>query len=267
MRVYGRIFKTKILEQLHYKSAYISGILCQVCFGIMHVFLYVAFYENGVPQNFSLNQMITYLWLTQAFFAMFHYGDSCKKAISFEIVSGNVCYQLLKPINLYNLWLAEVWFTGVSMALVRCIPLRLFAIIIPGGRGRSLPVSIFAFLLFLVSIVLSSLLIAIIKMFAYIMVLYTLDPRGVFNITYSLCGFLGGMIIPLPLFPDYIQKIFYFLPFRYVGDLPFRIYIGDTHIQSAIIQIGIQIVWIISLYFVGKLILNKKSQKLVVQGG
>lgn len=267
MRVYGRIFKTKILEQLHYKSSYISGIICQLCFGLMHILLYVAFYENGVPQDFSLNQMITYVWLTQAFFAMFYYGDFCKKAISFEIVSGNVCYQLLKPINLYNLWLAEVWFTGVSMAMVRCVPLLLLAIIIPGGLGISLPVSIFAFLLFIISAVLSSLLIAIIKMFAYILVLYTLDPRGVFNITHSVCGFLGGMIIPIPLFPDYIQKIFYFLPFRYVSDLPFRIYIGNTPIQSAMIQIGIQVAWIIGLYFWGKLILNKKSQKLVVQGG
>ena len=104
-------------------------------------------------------------------------------------------------------------------------------------------------------------------MFAYIIVLYTLDPRGVFNITYSLFGFLGGLVIPIPLFPEFMQNIFNFLPFRYVGDLPYKIYIGYTPISTALWQIGIQIIWIIGLYTIGKLILTSKSKKLVVQGG
>lgn len=267
MRVYGRIFKTKLLEQLHYKGSYISGVICQIAFGFMHILLYMAFFENGVPQDFSLPQMVTYVWLGQAFFTMFHYGDSCKKQISFEIVNGNVCYQLIKPINLYNLWLGEVWFTGISMAIVRCLPLLIFASLLPLGFGLSLPVSFLAFVLFIISIIFGSLLIAVIKMFAYILVLYTLDPRGVFNITYSLFGFLGGLVIPIPLFPEFMQNIFNFLPFRYVGDLPYKIYIGYTPISTALWQIGIQIIWIIGLYTIGKLILTSKSKKLVVQGG
>lgn len=267
MKTYSTIFKIKLQEQLHYKGSYISGVLCQIGFGFMHILLYLAFFENGVPQDFSVSQMVTYVWLTQAFFAMFHYGDSCKKHISNEIVSGNVCYQLIKPINLYNLWLAEVWFTGISMALVRCIPLLLFASILPGGYGLVLPVSILAFVLFLLSLILGSLLIAVIKMFAYILVLYTLDPRGVFNITYSLFGFLAGLVIPIPLFPSNIQRAFDFLPFRYVGDLPYKIYIGYISIPTALWQIAIQIVWIVSLFVIGKLILNQKSKELVVQGG
>lgn len=267
MKTYSKIFKTKLQEQLHYKGSYISGVLCQIGFGFMHILLYLAFFENGVPQDFSIPQMVTYVWLGQAFFAMFHYGDNCKKHISNEIVTGNVCYQLIKPINLYNLWLAEVWFTGVSMAIVRCIPLLIFAAVLPAGFGLTLPTSTPAFILFVISIILGSLLIAVIKMFAYIMILYTLDPRGVFNITYSLCGFLAGLVIPIPLFPASIQKIFDFLPFRYVGDLPYKIYIGYIPIYTALWQIGIQIIWIVSLFIIGKLILNAKSKKLVVQGG
>ena len=267
MRVYRRIFKTKLLEQLHYKGSYISGVICQIAFGLMYIMLYMAFFENGVPQDFSLSQMVAYVWLGQAFFAMFHYGDNCKKRISFEIVNGNICYQLIKPINLYDMWLGEVWFTGISMALVRSIPLLIFASILPYGLGLSLPVSIIAFVLFLISLILGSLLISVIKMFAYIAVLYTLDPRGIFNITYSLFGFLGGLIIPIPLFPESMQKVFNYMPFRYVGDLPYKIYIGYTPIYTALFQILIQAIWIVVLYLVGKLILNQKSKKLVVQGG
>lgn len=267
MRVYRRLFKTNLMEELQYKGSYISGVICQIAFGLMYILLYTAFFEQGVPQDFALSQMVSYVWLGQAFFAMFNYGDLCKKQITGEIMSGNVGYQLIKPINLYDLWLGHVWFAGVTKAIVRCAPLLTFAFLLPSGFGLSLPVTFLNFLLFALSLIFGSLLIAVIKMFAYILSLYTLDARGVFAIIYSIFGFLGGLIIPLPLLPQGIQTVLNCLPFRYVADLPYRIYIGNVDLLTALWQVGIQALWIVALLIIGRVVLTKKSQKLVVQGG
>ena len=267
MRIFKRIFKTNLLEELQYKGAYISGIICQFAFGFMYIMLYTAFFENGVPQSFSLTQMVSYVWLGQAFFAMFTYFDINKNDITQPIVNGNVCYQLVKPINLYNFWLFQVISKSIAKALVRCVPLILVTSLLPAGWGLSLPVSPLAFLLFVVSLIFGCLLISIIKMLIYLMIMYTLDAKGVFSLALAIFGFLGGAIIPIPLFPSILQNILNFLPFRYVSDLPYRIYIGNIDTLSALWQIGIQILWIIGLYLLGKALIYKKSKKIEIQGG
>ena len=256
MRTFRKIFKTNMLEELQYKGAYISGIICQFAFGFMYILLYQAFFESGVPQNFNASQMVSYVWLGQAFFAMFSYFDLNKNEITRPIINGNVSYQLIKPVNIYDFWFKQVLTRSIAKTIVRSIPLITITFLLPAGFGLGLPVTIWNFLLFALSVVFGCLLMATIKMFAYIFVLYTLDAKGVFALVMSIFGFLGGSIIPIPL-----------LPFRYVSDLPYRIYIGNLDLTTALWQIGVQIVWIVALYLLGKFILNKKSKKLVVQGG
>ncbi len=267
MRTFGKIFKTNMLEEIQYKGAYISGIICQFAFGFMYIILYMAFFEGGVPQDFSHSQMVSYVWLGQAFFAMFTYFDLNKNEITNPIVNGNVSYQLIKPLNLYDYWLKQVLSKSITKTIVRSIPLILITSLLPAGFGLGLPVSLPAFLLFLLSAMLGCILIATIKMLAYLMVLYTLDSKGVFALALSIFGFLGGSVIPIPLFPESIQNILNFLPFRYVSDLPYRIYIGNVDLTTSLWQIGVQILWIVGLYVIGKILLNRKSKKLVVQGG
>lgn len=267
MRTFRKIFKTNMMEELQYKGAYISGVLCQFAFGFMYIILYMAFFENGVPQDFNLTQMVSYVWLGQAFFAMFSYSDVNKNEITYPILNGNVCYQLIKPLNLYDYWFKQILTRSITKTIVRAIPLLVITFLLPAGYGLGLPVSIWNFLLFAISLVLGCILMATIKMFIYLLVLYTMDAKGVFSLIYAIFGFLGGSIIPLPLLPQSLQNILNFMPFRYVSDLPYRIYIGNIDITTSLWQIGIQVLWIILLFIVGKLLLNRKSKKLVVQGG
>ena len=83
----------------------------------------------------------------------------------------------------------------------------------------------------------------------------------------AIGSLLSGGVVPIPMMPKAVQTVLNFFPFRYVSDLPYRIYIGNINGLDALIQIGIQIAWTIGLIIVGKLIMNRKLKKLVVQGG
>ena len=267
MKIFGKFLKINILEEMQYKATFISGIICQFAFGFMYLFLYIAFFENGVPQNFNQSQMASYIWLGQAFFAMFNYGDLCKKEISQPIMTGNVSYQLLKPINIYDHWYWQTLAKAVAKMLLRFFPIVLVASLLPSGFNLSLPASWGHFGVFALSLVLGCMLMAAVKMIIYTISAYALDAKGVFAICYAIFGFLGGSLIPLPMLPVSIQKVLNFFPFRYISDLPYRVYIGNLTIKESLIQTAIQAAWLVVLVVVCRIILTRKSRKMIVQGG
>ena len=69
------------------------------------------------------------------------------------------------------------------------------------------------------------------------------------------------------MLPSYLQKISDILPFRYVSDFPFRLYIGNISTNEVFIGIIVQLVWIIILVSIGYLLLKKALKKAVIQGG
>lgn len=226
----------------------------------------MAFYEtNGSPDNFTLSQMATYIWLQQAFFSLFYYYDTHKETTR-QIVSGDIAYKLIKPISIYNNWFMEFSTSNYSKLVLRALGIFLVTPFLP-VIGLTGPASVEGFILFLISLILGSILVVAINMFSYILVLITLSPSGVFGIVHSIASLLAGSVIPIPLMPEGFVKILNFFPFHYVSDLPFRLYIGNIGTTDGLIQIAIQIIWIIALVLLGKLAMHKVQNKLVVQGG
>ena len=79
--------------------------------------------------------------------------------------------------------------------------------------------------------------------------------------------FFAGLIIPVPLMPDWLQKIANVLPFRWTADFPFRVYSGHIPPHDAIIGIIIQLIYLAGLVLLGRTALNGVLKKAVVQGG
>ena len=78
--------------------------------------------------------------------------------------------------------------------------------------------------------------------------------------------FSGGTI-PLVFFPKLLNTIAYILPFRYICDLPFRIYSGNIGINSALPDLLGSIIWLIVLLLIGFILASRVTKKAVIQGG
>jgi ABC-2 type transport system permease protein len=100
-----------------------------------------------------------------------------------------------------------------------------------------------------------------------ISLLWTVSGDGMVMLMTTLVTFLSGMIVPLPLFPDWAQPIVRALPFAGLVDLPFRVFTG--HIPAAaLIQVLLhQIFWTIALVLFGRWLLSRGTRRVVVQGG
>ena len=83
----------------------------------------------------------------------------------------------------------------------------------------------------------------------------------------SIMEVLSGQIIPLPFFPEQVQRILEWNPFASTGNVPFRVYSGNLIGAEMVRAILIQIFWLILLNVLGRLLAARGEKRAVVQGG
>jgi ABC-2 type transport system permease protein len=100
-----------------------------------------------------------------------------------------------------------------------------------------------------------------------ISLMWTISGVGIVRLITACVVILSGLIVPLPLFPDWAQPVLSFLPFRGVADVPFRVYVGHIAPAEALGAFAHQIAWTVALVAVGRRVLSRGTRRLVVQGG
>lgn len=101
-------FKQCFMSGVQYRVAALAGIATQFFWGLMYLMIYLAFYQNKQsPNHFTYDQLVDYIWLQQAFLAliMAWFRDN---EIGSLITSGNLAYELCRPVALYYFWYAKL---------------------------------------------------------------------------------------------------------------------------------------------------------------
>ena len=267
MKAYCAIFKMRLIAGMQYRAAAWAGVATQFFWGFMYIMIYLAFYRSSTAKPpMPMNQLTAYIWLQQSFLAIimlwWQDGD-----LLGQITSGHVAYELFRPYNLFAFWYTRLLALRLSNASLRCLPILAVAFLLPAPYRMSLPAGAAAFSLFLLSMVLALFLVAAISMFIYILTFITLSPIGSRLIVGVAAEFLAGSVVPVPLMPLWLQRVLNFFPFRYISDLPFRLYSGNITGSDAFLQILMQIVWILLLLFLGNRTFGRILRRIVIQGG
>jgi ABC-2 type transport system permease protein len=266
LKIYISVFKIRMINSLQYRAAAISGLMTQFFWGFMMLMIFEAFYQSGGAQEFSYENLVTYIWLQQAFLAFFMVWvrDSELGEI---IIEGNIAYELVRPYSIYKFWFAKLLGGKLSSGLLRFPLVILIAFFLPAPYNLILPANPVSFIMFAVSLTLGVILTTSILILMYISMFKTHSLAGSFVLFGITTDFLGGHLIPIPLMPQWLQTISNFLPFRYTADLPFRIYSG--HVAGIDIYIGIliEIIWILILFAAGSYFMNKATRNVIVYGG
>lgn len=177
--------------------------------------------------------------------------------------------ELIRPVSLYKIWHAKTLGRKFALVILRIIPLVIICSLLPLGQyGLSLPVNLEAGILFVISLILSTLLVMAYIMIIYVAIIFVVSPKGIKMVFQLVAEFFSGLVIPLAFMPDKLTQILKFTPFYYMQNLPFNIYIGYmTDKKEILFSMIVQIMWIIVLTIIGKTLLNKKIKKIEIQGG
>lgn len=267
MKPYISLLRVRFLNGLQYRAAAFGGLTTQFFWGIMLVFIYKAFYGDVAASNgFSFKDLVTFIWLQQAFLSFLFLYDWDGELLDM-ITTGNISYELCRPINLYQVWYVKLLSKRLARGILRFAPVIILGFLMPYPYNLSLPESPVSFLLFLITLLIGTFLLVSILMLVYISVFKTMSPIGSMTVFGILGEFFGGHTIPIPLMPSWLQSICMAMPFRWTADLPFRIYSGNIGTSEAITGVAVQLLWLIILIPLGAFIMKRITRLSVVQGG
>lgn len=267
MKKYISFFRLRLVTGLQYRTAALAGMITQFFWGFMEIMVFHAFYEaDPLAYPMTMEATASYVWLQQAFLAFF--GAWMFEGEIFDIISnGNLAYELCRPIHIYDMWFARSVAHRLSRALLRCIPILVVAAFLPGGYGLGLPASGTAFVWFVVTLLFGLLVMVSLNMLVYVCSLFTVSGDGLRILFCSVVEFFSGQIIPLPFFPERVQRLLELNPFASMGNVPFRIYGGNLAGQEMTRAVVIQVIWLAALVLLGRLLAARGERRAVVQGG
>ena len=248
---------------LQYRAAALAGLGTQVFWGLIRVMIFQAFFRSTTAeQPMEISDVMTYVWLGQAFLALLPWNQD--NQLRSLIRTGGVGYELLRPVDLYGFWYCRSLAFRTAPTLLRAFPLIAFAGLF---MGMEAPASWGAAGAFAASMIGAILLSSAITTLFSITMMWTISGDGVFALAPGVVGLLSGMLVPIPLFPDWAQTALNILPFRGLVDTPYRFYLGHIPAGDLPMLLAHQLVWITAIVLFGRWLLSRGLRSLVVQGG
>lgn len=267
MKKYIAFFRIRFSMGLQYRTAAMAGIVTQFVWGFMQIMIFRAFYKaDELAFPITLSATSSYIWLQQAFLAFFA-AWMMENEIFDSIVSGNIAYELCRPIRIYNMWFTRSLANRLSRALLRCLPILFVAAFVPSPYGMAAPASFFNLVLSVVTLILGLLVTVAFCMLVYTLSFFTISPQGLRMVFVSLVEFFAGGVIPIPFFPERFQKVLELLPFASMQNVGLLVYSGSISGEQLQKAVVVQLFWLITLVFAGSSLCKYAEKKVTVQGG
>lgn len=247
-----------------YRLATASGAFVNTVFGYVRasVLIFVATQNGGEIRGLSGEDLVTFAFMSQAF--IMTVGAFSRSKLPARILSGDIEVDLYRPIDL-QLWELANWVGNSAFQIVaRGLPPILLGAI---AYDLAWPDSASQWLLFAVSTVLASLAGFGLRFCTNLTAFWLLDIRGVESMATAVIMFFAGLLLPINLFPPWLEAVARALPFASMIQLPTEVFLGlysSSEVAWILIQ---QLLWALALVGFGRLILGSATRRLEVQGG
>jgi viologen exporter family transport system permease protein len=258
VRVDWEIAKRGWRRYAAYPWAAAAGIFTNTIFGFLQAYVLLAVYRHRTDVGgYDARDAVTYVWLVQALLmTVYVFGWT---ELSQRIRDGSIATDLSRPLDPQRYWLAfdlgrapyHFIFRGLLPFVVGAVVFRLHY-----------PTPLHA-VLFVVSLALAVVVSLGVRFLYNLPAFWLLDIRGVLVIAITVNLFFSGMVVPIAFFPHWLGRVAQALPFASALQTPVDVWLG----QSAPWRIPLQAVWAIVLFLLGRVVLRRATQKLVVQGG
>lgn len=268
MKKYFCFFKVRFQVGLQYRSASLAALTTQFLWGIMEIAAYRAIYvSSGKEPPMEFSALVSYIWLKEAFLAIFNTWIATDSDIFSVIMNGDVAYELCRPVSLYRMWFAKSVGGRCAMAALKCVPIIVVSALLPRPYRLSAPQSAAAFCFFILSLFLGMLVTVSFCMLVYAVTLFTISPQGLRALLTGAVEFLSGAIIPFPFIPQPVRGILELLPFGSMQNVALRVYGGSLAGGEMLRALWLQVFWIAALCVLGRVVCRRAEKKMVVQGG
>ena len=261
-RPYLTVFRLRALMETQYRAAALGGLVTQVFFGLVYIFLYTTLYAGESPE--MLRDTITYVWLQQMFFRMMFSTDG---ELTNLIMNGGIAYMLVRPVDQHRFWVCRDVGGRLVGAMMRLIPMVAIQFLLPKELRISPSDGWLSLVQFGTSLLIGCVCLCELMSILDAINMKTLDKRGVSAILNLTMMTFSGNVIPLTLFPDSLQTLIRYQPFAQALDAPIRMYQSCASLPEWALNVAVQAGWILILRWVSRAMWQKRLDNMIVQGG
>lgn len=262
-RKYSEISKITMSNSLVYFWNFLSKNLFFVFIMFIYLMLWKTIYvQKGTATigGLSLSAMIWYLICTELVTLS---RTDMHNQVNEDVKTGNIAYLLNKPYN-YVLYCFSYYVGEVSVKLLANGLVGLAIGLLYAGTLKGFSIAHLPF------IILSLLIGCTLNFFIYLTLALTsfwIEDNTAFFWIYSKLVFtLGGMLVPIELFPRWLQEVAHYLPFAYVTYVPARLAV-DFSFTAFTTQFSIQVLYLVIFFVLAMSLYRKGAKNLNVNGG
>lgn len=246
------------------KIAYPIDVLVRTFFFALILFIFTQLWgallgEGNSIAGFTRSQLVWYLMVTEAIMLS---NSRIDRRIEDDIKSGAVAYILIRPLHF-------VWYQ-CSIYVGETLGMLLFNLAVGTGVAVFLvgapPLSLLSIPALLVALALAFLLNFFTRMSLALLAFWVEDTGPFFWVYSKILFTLGGLFMPLEVYPVWLQRIAAALPFNYILYRPARLFVAFSQ-QDALGVLGAQLLWTLALLAVVLAIFSRGVKKVSVNGG
>jgi ABC-2 type transport system permease protein len=259
---YGFVLRTAARQQWAYRAEVVARAVQMILFmGVFMALWSTAFAVGGQAEleGYTLAEMVWYLAMTETITLS---SSRIFLEISEAVRAGDVAYALARPLS-YP-------FFQVANSLGNSAPrflLNLLAAAAVVGMGmRQTAGSLAGLAAFLGTAALALLLDALIAVLIGLLAFWMEEVTPAFWIYQKLLFTVGGLFLPLEMFPAWLRRVAGWLPFQFITYVPARAFVHFEP-RSVLQAMGGQVAYIVGLSALVLLVWRRAQRQLVVHGG
>jgi ABC-2 type transport system permease protein len=259
---YGFILRTAARQQWVYRGEMVLRLLAMVLFmGVFMALWSTAFSISGRPdlEGYSLMDIVWYLAMTETITLS---SSRIFVAISEAVKAGDLAYTLARPVSYPLYQVADSLGDSLPRFLLNILTAAAVVVIGMGKFAGSLQ-GLGAFLIMaMLALLIDALIAVLIGLSAFwleeVLPLYWIYQKLLFTV--------GGMFLPLEIFPDWLRKISTWLPFRFITYVPARAFVAFEP-DFVLRETAGQVIYILILFALVTLVWRVAQRRMVVHGG
>ena len=259
--------KVSFKQLFVYRWTFAMSVLTQPILLIVNLILFTSIYTyNNATEikGYSLEQIAWYsisLNIVNAFI-----WNSVAHDLSRDIVSGDFAMHLLRPYPYFRFRLAESVASRIIAQFMDFLPgMVIYSLILfphfltPLSFIKYVPIALLASM--------------VNYLFSFILGLTAMSLKNNTSIIWLNDLFFyiaGGAIIPMEFYPDWLNRILDFLPFKYIIYWPIQFFLNKETIRPPEMMLRIvllELLWIVVLYIIYKIMWKTVTKKFCSAGG
>lgn len=209
--------------------------------------------------GFTINMMMWYMVMTESIVVS---AGRPIEEIGEEIQSGQIAQHLNKPYNyLLFKYCAMIMQVVLRFVLTFAIGSVVVLIFLGGLKVQLIHVPFIALI-----VLLALTLHLAIMIFLGVLVFWTEDAHSIHFVYQKIVFVLGGMLVPLEIFPAWLEQISRMLPFSYIAYYPAKLFVNFSWHDFWQVLAG-ELGWILLLILLITILYKICIKKISVNGG